>query len=168
MQLIESICPNCGMKHLAERQVDFFGCCMSNVVINSDQYKKTVRIDAKPKPQKPPSLDRPGDAVYILIKRHFGVDPPKGCGCRRVQSNMNAKGWQECLASIDSLANELKANAKQFSWGVTMWAALQATMSGALRWLNPLDPWRSIIREACRLTKEACDEQAKEQQGNGG
>jgi len=83
---------------------------------------------------------------------------------------MNAKGWEKCLDEIDSLANELRANAEQFSWGVTMWAALQATMSGALRWLNPFDPWRSIIKQACRLTKGAIDgqEENSEQPRPGG
>jgi hypothetical protein len=160
-------CPRCGEVYHSRKPVTVFACCSKYTEkIDSSRVvaiqKKGERFIERNR------FDRPGDAVYILIKRHFGIDPPKGCGCRRVQANMNAKGWQECLASIDSLANELKANAEQFSWGVTMWAALQATMSGALRWLNPLDPWRSIIREACRLTKEACDEQAKEQQGNGG
>ena len=108
--------------------------------------------------------------MYYLIKKHFGIDPPKGCGCRRVQSNMNAKGWEKCLDEIDSLADELRGNAEKFNWSVTVFAALRATMTGALRWLNPFDPWRSIIKQACRLTKEAIDgqEENSEQPRPGG
>jgi hypothetical protein len=83
---------------------------------------------------------------------------------------MNAKGWEKCLAEIDSLADELRGNAEKFDWSVTVFAAIRATMTGALRWLNPFDPWRSIITEACRLTKGAIDgqEENSEQPRPGG
>ena len=155
--MIESICPRCGAIHKAPSQVTHFGCCpVDSTPIVDRSLLQVIRHEARPARNR---LDRPGDAEYYLIKKHFGIDPPKGCGCRRVQANMNAKGWEKCLAEIDSLADELRANADKFDWSVTIFAALRATMTGALRWLNPFDPWRSIIKEACRLTKEAIDGQ---------
>lgn len=80
---------------------------------------------------------------------------------------MNSLGWEKCLAEIDSLADELAANATKFGWSVTLKAAVQATLSGALVWLNPFSPWRSIIRESCRRTKAAIDGQKENSNGSG-
>jgi hypothetical protein len=162
-------CPRCGEVYHSRKPVTVFACCSKYTEkIDSSRVvaiqKKGERFIERNR------LDRPGDAVYYLIKKHFGIDPPSGCGCRRVQANMNAKGWEACLDSIDSLADELRANAEQFDWSVTVFAAIRATMTGALRWLNPFDPWRSIIKQACRLTKEAIDgqEENSEQPRPGG
>jgi hypothetical protein len=166
--MIESICPRCGAIHKAPNPVTHFGCCLlDSTPIVDRSLLQVIRHEARPARNR---LDRPGDAVYYLIKKHFGIDPPKGCGCRRVQANMNAKGWEKCLDEIDSLANELRANAEQFDWSVTIFAAIRATMTGALRWLNPFDPWQSMIKEACRLTKGAIDgqEENSEREGPGG
>lgn len=155
--MIESTCPRCGAVHLAPVPVTQFACCPNDAPVVVDvSLKQTIRRTAQ-RHFVENRADRPGDHVAKIIKHHFGIDPPKGCGCRRVQHEMNALGWSKCLDQIDRLANDLEANAKQFNWSVTLAASVRAVATGAILWLNPFDPWRSIIREACKRTKDDCD-----------
>jgi hypothetical protein len=70
---------------------------------------------------------------------------------------MNALGWRKCLDITDDLEQALAENASQFGWGVTIAAATQAVLTGALAWLHPLQPWRSLIVEGCRRAKESSE-----------
>jgi len=161
--MIESTCPRCGAKHFAPVPVTQFACChVGDQVFVDESLKQVIRRTAS-RSFVDNRADKPGDHVAKIIKHHFGIDPPKGCGCRKVQNEMNRLGWSKCLDEIDRLANDLEANAKQFSWNVTLSAAVRAAATGAILWLNPFDPWRSIIREACKRTKADCD--GKEEDG---
>ena len=155
-------CPSCRKEYRSANKITIFGCCSHKTRKTVDGYlakiEKPVSKRYEPPQAKPDTrADRPGDHVAKIIKHHFGIDPPKGCGCRRVQHEMNALGWSKCLDQIDRLANDLEANAKQFNWSVTLAASVRAVATGAILWLNPFDPWRSIIREACKRTKDDCD-----------
>lgn len=157
--MIESTCPRCGAVHLAPVPVTQFACCpLNSPVIPDSSLKQVIRRTAS-RSFTENRADRPGDHVAKIIKHHFGIDPPKGCGCKKVQHEMNALGWSKCLDQIDRLAIALEANAKQFAWNVTLAASVRAVATGAILWLNPFDPWRSIIREACKRTKADCDGQ---------
>lgn len=157
--MIESTCPRCGAKHFAPVSVTQFACCPASYQANLDNsLKQTIRRAAS-RSFVENRTDRPGDHVAKIIKHHFGIDPPKGCGCKKVQHEMNRLGWSKCLDEIDRLANDLEANAKHFNWNVTLAASVRAVATGAILWLNPFDPWRSIIREACKRTKADCDGQ---------
>jgi hypothetical protein len=154
--MIESTCPRCGVVHFAPVPVTQFACCPANSPVISDSSLKQVIRRTASRSFVENRADRPGDWVGKLIKHHFGIDPPKGCRCREVQNEMNRLGWAKCLEEIDRLAGRLKNNAKEFAWDVTIVAAIRAVATGAMSWLDPFDPWRSLIREACRRAKEDC------------
>ena len=163
--MIESTCPRCGSRHWAPGPVTQFACCPSNSPAIQDSSLKQI-LHRTASRSFSDRLDRPGDAAYELIRTTFGITPPKGCGCNATKHRMNSLGWEKCLAEIDSLADELAANATKFGWSVTLWAAAQATLSGALVWMNPFRPWHSIIRESCRRTKAAIDGKKENSDGS--
>ncbi len=154
--MIDSTCPRCGFVHRAPAPVTIFACCPSgqDPVIDTSR-KQVIRIDQPASAQRH-RADRPGDRLQLMIKHHFGIDPAPNCTCRQLQREMNAAGWRICLEQIEPLAEKLEANAKEYNWMVTVGAVLRAARTGAIVWLNPLDPWRSLIREACKRTQEDC------------
>jgi hypothetical protein len=155
--MIESTCPRCGVVHLAPVPVTQFACCPNDSPVVVDvSLKQTIRRTAS-RSFVENRADRPGDEVYRLIKKHFGVDPPPGCRCQAVKSRMNQLGWERCLELIDELEVALADNAKEFSWSVTIASATRAVLTGALAWLHPLQPWRSLIVEGCRRAREAVE-----------
>lgn len=95
--------------------------------------------------------------MQLMIEHHFGIKPAPNCSCRTLQRQMNQLGWQSCLEQIDQLAEQLETNAREFNWLTTIGAAIRAARTGAMAWLNPLDPWRSLIREACKRTQDDCE-----------
>jgi hypothetical protein len=134
-----------------------FACCPNDSPVVVDvSLKQTIRRTAS-RSFVENRADRPGDEVYRLIKKHFGVDPPPGCRCQAVKSRMNQLGWERCLELIDELEVALADNAKEFSWSVTIASATRAVLTGALAWLHPLQPWRSLIVEGCRRAREAVE-----------
>ena len=164
--MIISTCPRCGFSHKAPATVTIFACCSTgNEPIVDTTFKQVIRIEPTPGEQQD-RADRPGDAAYDLIRTTFGITPPKGCGCNATKHRMNSLGWEKCLSEIDSLADELAANATKFGWSVTLWAGVQATLSGALVWMNPFRPWHSILRESCRRTKAVIDGQKENSDGS--
>lgn len=155
--MIESTCPRCGTVHRFAVAITEFACCPHDTVRSDRSLVQVIRVNGR-EYQPVRKFDRPGDEVYYLIKNHFGVDPPSNCRCRKVQRKMNALGWRGCLERVDELEAELASNASEFSWGVTIAAATQAVLTGALVWLHPLQPWRSLITEACKRSKiKSCE-----------
>lgn len=154
--MIQSNCPRCGCIHQAPVPITVFACCAHATTRIDRSLLQTVRVTGSEfEPSR--KRDKPGDEVYNLIKRHFGVEPPVGCDCRRIQRRMNALGWQKCLAISDELEAELKSNASLYGWTVTIAAAAQAVATGALVWLHPFDPWKSLVAEGCRRARESVE-----------
>ena len=154
--MIDSTCPRCGMLHRAPAAITEFACCAHTSARHDRSLLQAINITG-PEYKPARNRDKPGDEVYLLIKRHFGVDPAPGCQCRKVQRRMNALGWEKCLAVVDQLEASLESNAKEFGWGVTIAAATRAVVTGALAWLHPLQPWRSLIVEGCRRARESSE-----------
>ncbi|MFN7323304.1 MAG: hypothetical protein ACK5SM_00985 [Sphingomonadales bacterium] len=154
--MIESTCPRCNSIHRSADPITEFACCAHTTVRNDRSLVQVIRLQGREyQPSK--KLDKPGDEVYFLIKKHFGIHPPTNCPCRKIQRRMNALGWRKCLDITDDLEQALAENASQFGWGVTIAAATQAVLTGALAWLHPLQPWRSLIVEGCRRAREAAE-----------
>lgn len=160
MQLIESVCPQCGMVHKAEKKVDFFGCCQSRIEIKLSDQKRTIRIDSNSS-AKVPRLDgnvdttnEPGSVLYRILKDVFGVKPKQNCGCNRLRNEMDSLGIDGCQEQFDRLVESLKANAKAYNWLESFGAALNAIRSGALEWLDPFRPWESILRHAIESSRQ--------------
>lgn len=160
MQLIESVCPQCGMVHKAEKKVDFFGCCQSRIEIKLSDQKKTIRIDSNSSANVP-RLDRnvditnePGSVLYRILKDVFSIKPKQGCGCNKLRNEMDALGIEGCEREFSRLAAALKENAKAYNWLESFGAALNAIRSGALEWLDPFRPWESILRHAIESSKK--------------
>ncbi len=99
-----------------------------------------------PKPVVIPP-DRPGSESLLLTKE-LGIEPKPGCTCGKLAAAMDILGVDGCKAARDVLAGKMKANAKLWTWLEKLTAGSKAVRNGVP--INPLDPYGSIIDEACK------------------
>lgn len=83
-----------------------------------------------------------------------------GCSCKSLAAKMNRLGPEGCRRERASLVNELKKNAREYTWGDVAKAAAMALKTGLVWRINPLDPYGSMLDEAIRRTE--ADLQSKE------
>lgn len=91
----------------------------------------------------------PGTELASLIKQ-LGGRESAGCGCADVVSRMNRWGVDGCKANRAAIVAQLSAAAAK--WGMGDWLAggWKAVTSGALAWIDPLDPLGSMVDEAIK------------------
>lgn len=71
--------------------------------------------------------------------------------CQLMKSRLNNLGIAGCRGNIEEFAAELRERASEYStWDWTK-AAANAVLSGLALKLNPLDPFGSLLEEACRI-----------------
>lgn len=94
-----------------------------------------------------------GSRVWNLLES-LGVKHAADCGCLGTAERWNAWGVAGCRAARGEMVTHLRRNAKRFGFLAAVKAAVKALTTGAVfTWLNPLDPYGSIVDEAIRITE---------------
>lgn len=88
------------------------------------------------------------------ILAELGIREVAGCDCERLKTDMNALGPEGCEREIDSLSNRLRLNSQKYGIVDKARAAFGALKSGLAFSLNPLDPFRDLVRLAIAKHKE--------------
>lgn len=78
-----------------------------------------------------------------------------GCGCKPLAAEMNRLGPDGCRLNRDKLVEKLKVNAKRYSWGDVMQAAVAAVLTGLAWKINPADVYGSLLDESIRRAENA-------------
>ena len=92
-----------------------------------------------------------GDELEAMF-HELGVAMKESCSCQQLKQEMNALGPDGCEFKMDSLANEIRHNARTFGYWETTIAAIKFVSTYGLT-INPLDPFPGLIAEAIRRTK---------------
>ena len=92
----------------------------------------------------------PGSQLWRMLAHDFGLDHKPNCPCVATARQMNEWGASGCRAHRAELVALLREARELYSWRDHVLAAVKGVASGAVRYLNPLDPFGSLIDEAIR------------------
>lgn len=71
--------------------------------------KVTVKVEPKP---LDPNL--PGDAIAVVAKDIFDIEPNAMCDCNKLRLAMNVMGWENCWQDRANLIEQLGKSAEKF------------------------------------------------------
>ena len=96
----------------------------------------------------------PGTELMKLL-RDLGINPPKGCECKRRAAEMDAWGVEGCRQRRAEIVGWMREAWGQAGWGELLLAAARAAAGGLALRLDPFDVAGSLIDEANRRAVRA-------------
>lgn len=110
-----------------------------------------------------------GSQIWRLLGQ-IGVKHDPNCDCMGWAEKLNQWGVAGCRLARAEIVERLQHARKQYGWARSIQAAARAAANaagdlaaGRRPWLNPLDPYGSLVDEGIRLAQQA-GEQANEVQ----
>lgn len=102
------------------------------------------------------------------ITKSLRLKPHSKCTCKSLAARMNRLGPEGCRRERASLVEDLKKNAKKYTWGDVAKAVAMTTKNAVASavhlerpWIpNPLDPYGSMLDEAIGRAESAQREDA--------
>jgi hypothetical protein len=108
-----------------------------------------------------------GSQIWRLLSE-IGVHHQPDCPCLGWAEKLNAWGVAGCRLARAEIVQHLRDERQRYGWARSIVAAAHAAVhaaadiaAGRRPWLNPLDPYGSLVDEAIRLAQQA------EEQANG-
>jgi hypothetical protein len=108
-----------------------------------------------------------GSQIWRLLAE-IGVHHQPDCPCLGWAEKLNAWGVAGCRLARAEIVQHLRDERQRYGWARSIVAAAHAAVhaaadiaAGRRPWLNPLDPYGSLVDEAIRLAQQA------EEQANG-
>lgn len=91
----------------------------------------------------------PGTELRRLLLE-LGITTSDGCLCAARATQMDAWGAGGCREHREEISTWLREAASKRSWPEFLFSAVRAVSSGALSWIDPSNPYGSIVDEAIR------------------
>jgi hypothetical protein len=89
----------------------------------------------------------------IDVTAELRLSMKQGCSCKSLAARMNRLGPDGCRRERDVLVDNLRHNAKQYTWSDVVKAATMALKTGLAWKIDLLDPYGSLLDEAIRRAK---------------